>query len=169
MVSLFFIMSDFESIYSALSNAETGGEENPWIRTKVMPKDGSTAFGPVQITSGLVTDALARKKLSNESIKFATEVLLPMQINFAKYGGKDMVEGKEVYDYGQTGGFDSDTYAESYQRLANELINMKIAESSKNGVRDINAFLKKWRGKKPEKGYLQRFNKKFKRNHYKKD
>lgn len=42
------------NIYKGLSYAETGGEENPYIRTKVIPKGGSSAFGPVQITKGLL-------------------------------------------------------------------------------------------------------------------
>lgn len=49
---------DIEEIYKAISFAETGGEKNPWIRTKAIPKDGkgSTAYGPVQITGSLLDD-----------------------------------------------------------------------------------------------------------------
>ena len=36
-------MFNIDEEYSKLSKAETGGEADPWIRTKVIPKKGSSA------------------------------------------------------------------------------------------------------------------------------
>ena len=145
----------------AISFAETGGETNPWIRTKVIPEGGSTAFGPAQITASLIKDALNRGKLSQESSAFAQQVMLPMQSLFAKFGNEEgLTEEEKVFDYGGTGGFDPDIHGEAYNMLANELIGLKL-----EGTSTINDFLKKWRGKEPETGYRKRFEKKFKRSH----
>ena len=146
------------NIYKGLSYAETGGEENPYIRTKVIPKGGSSAFGPVQITKGLLNDVINRNLLSSESSKFAQDIMLPMQQQMLKYGGKDMVAGKEMYGYGETGGFDVKAYGEQYKTLANELIQIKLKEATdKQGKVNIDKFLKRWRGKEPEKSYRKRF------------
>jgi hypothetical protein len=146
-------MADVDSIYDALSFAETGGEDYPWIRTRVQPAAGSTAFGPVQITKGLLEGAIKNKMLSPESEWFAKTVMLPMQGLMLKYGGKDMRKGYEQYDYGQTGGFDPVKYQEAYRKLATELISKQLKGD------DVYGFLKTWRGATPEKEYRQRFDK----------
>ena len=147
---------DLNSIYDALSYAETGGEDYPWIRTKVQPPTGSTAFGPVQITKGLLEGALKNKMLSPESEWFAKTVMLPMQSLMLKYGGKDMQKGYERYDYGGTGGFDPLKYQEAYRKLATELISKQLKGD------DVYKFLKIWRGAEPEREYRQRFDKVYK-------
>jgi hypothetical protein len=40
-------------VYEAIAEAETGGEPNAWIRTRYAPAQGSTAYGPVQLTKSL--------------------------------------------------------------------------------------------------------------------
>ena len=35
------------AFYDAIQAAETGSQQDPWIRTKYAPKAGSTSFGPV--------------------------------------------------------------------------------------------------------------------------
>jgi|14BtaG_2_1085337.scaffolds.fasta_scaffold00717_1 hypothetical protein len=48
---------NLEDIYNAYQFAETGSFDNPWIRTTNRKADGgSTAYGPVQITLGLLED-----------------------------------------------------------------------------------------------------------------
>ena len=156
---------DIAIIYEALANAETGGEANPWIRTKVIPKGGSSAFGPVQLTHGLISDALKRKLLSDKSIKFSNEVMLPMQEQFLKYGSRPNLTPEQlVYDYGGTGNFDSN-YADAYKQLSNELIKLKVGDNNLEPVE----IMKRWSWKEPDKGYQKRFMKKFKRQHYRKD
>ena len=53
--------------YEALRHAETGSFRNPWIRTTGRPPEGSTAFGPVQITKKLGSDPDYYNRLSQES------------------------------------------------------------------------------------------------------
>ena len=163
------------NLYDALSLAETGGEENPWIRTKVNPidpetgkKKGSTAFGPVQITKGLIENAIKNKVFTPETLKFVNEVMIPMQTSFIKYGAEDMIPGKEMFDYGQTGGFDVDTYEDAYKKMANELIQHELKRTMTDGNVNLGAFLKEWRGREPEKRYKKRFYKGLKKkgSHY---
>ena len=52
-----FLFGDYneDDIYNAFKFAETGSFDNPWIRTVAEDTPGgSTAFGPVQITGGLL-------------------------------------------------------------------------------------------------------------------
>jgi len=160
------------NIYKGLSLAETGGEENPYIRTRVIPEGGSSAFGPVQITRGLLNDVIDRNLLSPESVQFTQEIMLPMQQQMIKYGADDMIPGKEMYGYGETGGFDVEAYGDNYKKLANELIQLKLKESmDEKGNVDMDKFLTRWRGKKPEKNYRKKFFKGLnkKNSHYKED
>ena len=158
---------DLDKLYTALSFAETGGEKNPWIRTNFRPPEGSSAFGPVQITKGLLEGAIKNNLLSPDSVKFANESLLPMQSLMLKYGGGDMQPGYEMYDYGGTGGFDSRQHSKAYNQLSKELIKWHIEKSGG----DIDKFLRLWTsgnltGKSPEKGYINRFKSKYKNSPY---
>jgi len=139
-------------LYDSFAQAETGSEKNKWIRTKHHPKGGSTAFGPVQITLGKLKDYVNRSKetgLSAESINFAKKVLIPMQEKMSKYGGKDMVKGFEMYDYGGTGNFDVGLYGEQYIKLAKEML---IYDYNK-AKHDINKTIRLWRGVSDDKRY----------------
>ena len=159
---------NLNNLYEALSYAETGGERNPWIRTNYQPPEGSSAFGPVQITKGLLENAIKNKLLSDDAIKFSNDVLLPMQSNMLKYGGGDMKPGYEMYDYGGTGGFKPEEYSKEYKNLSKELIKWHIEKSEG----DIDKFLTLWKsgsldGKAPDEGYIKRFKSKYKNTHYK--
>ena len=136
---------DYEDeMYQALSKAETGGEKNPYIRTKVKPKGGSTAFGKVQMTKTLIDDYDTRKKLSKESSEFYKTKMKPMYDNFIKHGNnKGKIKDYDAdYDYGGTGKFDIKD-EESYKNLAKEILKDN-AISNKN---DDEKVIKAWRGK----------------------
>lgn len=45
---------------TAIEQAETGSEKNPFIRTRHAPEKGSTAYGPMQITGTTLRDFLTR-------------------------------------------------------------------------------------------------------------
>ena len=99
--------------YGAISYAETGGEEDPWIRTTKRPtrnpKTGewvgsSTAYGPAQLTVRTANDFVKRypayfKQMKNYTDRFARQGEL-----FGKHG---MNGGKPGYDprfdYGGSG------------------------------------------------------------------
>lgn len=157
------------NLYEALALAETGGEENPWIRTRVIPKGGSSAFGPVQITKGLLESAIRNKVLSSESAEFAQQVMLPMQQKFLQHGNTGKLPAElRAFDYGGTGNFDVESHGDMYRQLANELIQHELKRTMSNGNIDLDAFLKAWRGKSPEKKYRHRFYKGLKKkgSHY---
>lgn len=164
-------MSDWSNIYFALANAETGGEVDPWIRTNARnTPGGSSAFGPVQITRGLIEDMMNRNFLSQESQLFANNVMLPMQKNFLKYGNMPgLTEEQRIFDYGGGGGFNKQEHWDSYQKMANEIIGALMQQTSNDGQPNIDAFLKRWRGQDPEEGYKQRFMKAYKPSHYRKN
>lgn len=145
-----------DRVYSSIAVPETGGEANPWIRTKHRPEGGSTAFGPVQITGSLLKSYLKKGLLSPESSKFASEIMLPMYDNFAKYGAEPKKQGyRKEYDYGGSGLFDPELYGQAYENMAKE---MMAIELKRNGG-DINKFIESWRGKKEseDKRYYAEF------------
>ena len=57
-----------DDAYTAISKAETGSFSDPYIRT-VVKGSGSTAFGPTQITKGLIDTALDEKNSLHKRIK----------------------------------------------------------------------------------------------------
>lgn len=96
-------------IYGAMQAAETGSsyeEEEPerWIRTR---GGNSTAYGPVQIGSMLGDytregNPAFYKTLSERQAAYMDK-LHHQRAAFKRYGGKDMVPGKERFDYGREG------------------------------------------------------------------
>lgn len=148
-----------DQLYSAFSQAETGGEVNPYIRTKYAPKQGSTAFGPVQITYNTAKDYANRGLLSGESTAFFKQVLEPMYQKFNKYGREPKKEGySPEYDYGGTGGFDPNIYSAQYEQLAKEMLQYHY----KNAGGDINQTITKWRGVPNDNRYIKEVSAKLK-------
>jgi hypothetical protein len=151
-----------DELYGAFAYGETGSFKNPWIRTTHKPKGGSSAFGPVQITNTKLVDYVTRANqtgLSPESIEFAVNVLLPMQEKMLKYGGSDMVPGFEDYDYGGTGKFDTEKYAQAYEKLAKEML---LHDYERSGG-DMDGTIKLWRGVADDKRYNEAVKSKIKR------
>lgn len=93
------------AFYNALAYAETGSESDPWIRTKVAPEGGSTAFGPVQITRTKVKDYIERfPKTMAGSTDFYNTTMAPMYQKFVTYGREPNKEGYDRrWDYGGYG------------------------------------------------------------------
>ena len=148
-------LSEVEKTYKSISSAETAAEEDPWIRTRVVPKGGSSAFGPAQVTMGKAIDYADRSDqtgMSEESVDFIDNTLVPMQEKMLKYGGKDMKPGFEAFDYGGKGDFKEEDKAK-YEKMSKEMIKHDL----ENTDGDKEKFLKKWRGKEPDKGYIKRF------------
>lgn len=146
-------MADKE--YKALQKAETGGEKDPWIRTKVNPPGGSTAFGPIQITMSKAIDYANRADqtgLSPDTVKFIRETFVPMQKKMSQYGGKDMKPGFEAYDYGGTGNFKEEDKIK-YEKMGVEMIRYDMERSGG----DQDKFLKTWRGDNPEPLYKEEY------------
>lgn len=74
---------------SNIRTIETGGVENPFIRTKAAGT-GSSAFGPVQITKGLLESTLqGQPQLFSETERAAMEDLVLRQKVALAVGGSD--------------------------------------------------------------------------------
>lgn len=92
-----------DQLYNALANAETGSHSNPWIRTTEAPKDGSTAYGPVQLTLGTAGDFMRRyPKAMKPYQAYWNNVFKPQGTLFRYYGREPKREGYDPrFDYHQ--------------------------------------------------------------------
>lgn len=132
-------------LYHALQYAETGGEKDPFIRTRVAPKAGSTAYGPVQITGSLVRDYLKRKpQLFDEAETEYAQRLVQQADKFARFGKNPKAPGYDPrFDYGGSGELASTPQDRVlYGRVAAKLIGQQLAESGG----DLQKFIARWRG-----------------------
>lgn len=174
-------MPTYNQFRSAINWAEMGGRQNQFIRTESRPKPyfdkkkgkwiqlESTAFGPGQITKGLLSGALKdypefRKKWG----KFSNEVMMPMyKLHFAN-SDKNKAGYNKVYGYGGTSGWDSknnDQYMAMYTDLLKvvgseaqkEFYSLPKDQQTPNRMTDI--FIGKWRGKtiKSDPRYFNEF------------
>ena len=150
-----FKTPDVNEAYSHLSQAETGGETDPWIRTKVAPAKGSSAYGPVQTTKGL-----AKGALKNEYFKEDEELQSWVKDKFIPHGELLLKHGKnkgkipnyeERYDYGGVGDF-SDNDKEMYGKMNKVILKKELA---KNPELDVPQY---WYGKEPGEKYRERYN-----------
>lgn len=142
--------------YYRLANAETGGEKDPWIRTRIAPKEGSTAYGPIQITKRRVEDALNRGLIQDPEVaQWARDRFIPHADTMLKHG---RMKGKipdydPRFDYGGPGDF-NDTDKLMYSRLGE----MMIEDVKKRVGNDPAAIMKDWHGADPDSGYAERYN-----------
>lgn len=131
-------------LYDAFATAETGGIEDPFIRTRAKDKSSnlhSSAYGPVQITATLAQDYLTRKPdLFNEEEK---EYLH----NFIKQGQLFLAASKGQIDdprlqYGGKGILTSPRMQQLYKQVA-----MKMLEDTyRSNGGDLEKTLSSWRG-----------------------
>lgn len=90
-----------DDLYKGLSVAETGSYPNPWIRTAVRPKGGSTAFGPVQLTHTTADDFLKRHpRIRKAHADYWNKTFNPQGLLFKRYGAEPDKKGYDQrYDY----------------------------------------------------------------------
>lgn len=126
-----------DKLYNAIAYAETGGESNRWIRTKIV--SGSTAYGPVQLTITKARDYFNRFKLGEFALfmaKFESQASL-----FLRHGNTNPPNEYKMFDYGGSGNLDEQAKRD-YVRFAKTI--MAIDYNHCNG--DIDCFIRKWRG-----------------------
>lgn len=134
-------------MWHAISEAETGGEKNKFIRTKVRPAKGSTAFGPVQLTGNTAKDYYNRGLLSPESRTFYEQKMAPMYSNFAKFGAEPNKPGYDPkYEYGGTGGFDPADLP-GYEGVTTDI----MSDMWRRANGDPDTFIRLWRGEEDPK------------------
>tara|TARA_R110000824_G_scaffold42233_3_gene124615 strand:- start:864 stop:1427 length:564 start_codon:yes stop_codon:yes gene_type:complete len=138
-----------DDLYTAISVGETGSEQDPWIRTRQQVTGGSNAYGPVQMLSSYASQMPVFRDTGLPMIDFSTEELdyikrFKQQGSlFYKYGGADMVKGKEHYDYGGKGDLWSDQDKVLYESVAKKFMQYEYNRVGK----DIDKFIEAWRGK----------------------
>lgn len=137
-------------LYEALAKVETGGQANPFIRTKVRTEAGSSAYGPVQITGTLAADLLARfPGRFNAEQRWYLERFGWQAERFLKYGGRPDLPGyQKRFDYGGTGVLDTEYDRWLYRQVA--LIFIKILYEEQGSLEQ---FAYRWRGARSDSYY----------------
>jgi len=114
------------ALYDAIASAETGGENDPWIRTKYKDAPGgSTAYGPCQLTRSLAQGYLNFK---SHLFNYTEEEYLKRFVDqgrlFAKFGNEPDREGYDPkYDYGGSGFLTSKTDKLMYRYAVCKMLN----------------------------------------------
>ena len=144
-----------QRLYKAIAAAETGGEKDPWIRTRVAPKKGSSAYGPLQLTKTLADDYLERKPIfspqgTNYLQRFSTQGK-----KFLDYGREPNKPGYDPrYDYGGQGDLRTTADKADYGRVVKAILGSMLKEYG-----SPEKVLTRWRGKseKQDPRYYKRF------------
>lgn len=139
-----------EKLYSAFEQAETGPYEDKWIRTNVSEGPVSTAYGPVQITSGL-----AKRYKENVPELFDQDEIDYLD-RFNIQGGKFLTNTEGQYGFGGSGELTSEQDKEMYKRVAKKM--MKHHYDQTGG--DLEKTWKLWRFG-PEGGEDDRYKEEF--------
>lgn len=143
-----------ELFSNVIAQIETGGERNPFIRTKYRTAKGSSAYGPYQITYGLLKASL--DTLPPKEVPYALMLLERQRISLL-VGGKDKTkyihnrEGLfysqqfgypsvkaflEDFDYGGTLGLASnESFKKSYERIAKHLLSITLEQAEGDMVK----------------------------------
>jgi len=138
---------------AAVVQVETGGEKNPWIRTKSIPEKGSTAYGPLQVTKGLAEKFLKDKDFTPEETKYLKRFVAQAD-KFNKYGDNPVRPDEKVkekegydprYDYGGEGELTSEADKAMYWQVMTKVFNKVIGDET-----DPEVIAKKWHGGEDE-------------------
>ena len=150
-------------LYNALQGIETGGlqGDDRYIRATYRknpetgefdtpPPGGSTAYGPLQITSGpgsMMRNIAADKDyfrnemgLTDTDFEYIDKYIAQGQ-KFLDYGYTDMIPGMEHYDYGQAGELTSKSDQEAYDRMARKILKYQWEDQASN---DPMEFIREW-------------------------
>ena len=167
-------------VYEGLAYAETGSEKDPFIRTRVIPEEGSSAFGPVQVTQGLIQDDRFNKFEDIDTNNMREQLNLQSE-EFLKYGNNDwkkMLEAGKInqqvadhardnLEYGKKGIIIFDeANEERYKKYATGLIRnmLEYYEVTDTNSNEFKNFIRHWRGTKVSdedmKKYMNKVNQK---------
>ena len=150
-----------DDIYDAFAFAETGSFDNPWIRTAAKKTPGgSTAYGPVQLTGGLLDDYYNNERAIWNDNSDIAEILKGQSTLFNWFGNEPNRAGYEKrFDYGQTGWGLTDIQKGQYKDLTQDMM-LDMWNKNKNKNNPINSFIEAWRGvpEDEDQDYYKRFN-----------
>jgi len=112
-----------EEAYQNFKRAEVGDLEG-FIRTNHAPEEGSSAYGPVQMTRDLVADMVNNNHIKlPDDLKDYTKRFIQQGNNFLKYGKEPNEPGYDKkYEYGEAGDLTSAQDKKDYKRLAKLII-----------------------------------------------
>lgn len=151
-----------ERFYNALSVAETGSFDSPWIRTV---GKNSTAYGPVQMTLGTVSDFYNR----HPDLFKGNEQYVNQFIEQGKKFKEHMNTDDPVYGRGKPGTLSGEEFHEPYMRLSNAVIagmrkDLERNKQLKPGEFNVGVLTQRWRGvpEDEDPGYYEKVNKKIK-------
>lgn len=132
------------NLYEAVSDAETGGLDNRWIRTKAPEAGLSTAWGPSQLTGTLAKDFRDHHSdiFTKEELDYLDR-FIDQADKFKKADDKD-----PVYGYGGTGELTSDKDKELYAA-----VNAKMMDERYHETGSLDKTLVGWRGKSTDTRY----------------
>lgn len=147
-----------QSFRDKIANIETGGLENPYIRTKARPsgkQSGSSAYGTFQITKGLLKQHLKNGKAFEESELDAMRTLEERQqvavliggrdrpkfelggsqyaqsrMLMKKYGFEDVTTFLDAFDYGGDFGLsEDDEFQMQYEQFGRKMLNSALRKA----------------------------------------
>ncbi|UCD07086.1 MAG: hypothetical protein JSW41_04620 [Candidatus Aenigmatarchaeota archaeon] len=134
---------DVNRLVDAIVAAETGGESDPFVRTRVVPKGGSTAYGPAQITGTLAKDFLERRSdMFSKDEKSYLKRFIKQADKFSQFGNEPDKKGYDPrYDYGGQGDLTSEADRETYNSIAKKMIGYTYTKNNQ----DLDSTLLEWR------------------------
>jgi hypothetical protein len=130
-----------EALYRGITRAETRGEDDPFIRTRITTaKGGSTAYGPAQITAKLAREFRGRHSnlFTPEENDYLDRFISQGEL-FIKFGNEPQREGYDKrYDYGGGGDLTSEEDRAVYPGVAKKMLNFyhKKFEGNRDKVLD---------------------------------
>lgn len=130
-----------EEAYQNFKRAEVGDLEG-FIRTNHAPEQGSSAYGPVQMTRDLVADMVNNNHIKlPDDLKDYTKRFIQQGNNFLKYGKEPNAPGYDKkYEYGEAGDLTSEQDKKDYKRLAKLIIKYHYDLVDGNTDKLINAW-----------------------------
>ena len=132
-----------DNLYDSVFAAEFRGIDRlrPFIRTRHAPKDGSSAYGPLQITVGLMEDAQSQMKLTDVEAEYV-ERFIEQGRKFLEFGREPNKPGyHKRYDYGGEGDLTSANDKRLYKRVGKKLVALIWEQAG----RDWEKFVNDWR------------------------
>jgi len=131
-------------LYDAVFSAEFRSRRDqkaPFIRTRFAPPEGSSAYGPLQITRDLMVSALDQLNLTEKEEDYVDR-FIDQADKFLKFGKEPDKEGySEKYDYGGEGDLTSLEDCHLYRSVGSKLLNLVWDQSGG----DPDRFIKAWR------------------------
>ena len=139
--------TDSDRRMKAVAQVETGGEKDPFIRTRVAPEKGSTAYGPLQVTRTLAEKYRKdRKHLFNKEELIYLNRFIKQGQDFAKYGKEPDKKGYHPrYEYGGAGDLTSKKDRAMYWQVMGKVFQDTV------GDKDAAGAAKAWHGGDNEK------------------